>query len=84
MSQIPLQVRAMIVPIGNRPGFSGTLSDCLSHWHDNLTIVERATSFIALDEALEGRTWLEPWEVKTLASRTTWGAFNGSCEGVCG
>ncbi len=65
MEQIPWNMPAILVPPGNRPNYSGTLSDCMRYWRDEISPAEQREAMIAMG----GGRWLEPYEL-VLMSRT--------------
>jgi hypothetical protein len=66
MMRISWNAEATIVPLGNTPGYSGTLASCLSHWRDRLKLSEQVTCFIATSEAIDGKVCLEPEDIAVL------------------
>jgi hypothetical protein len=73
MRQIPWTTGAVIVPLGNKLGYSGTLASCLSHWQVKLSPIDQVTCFIALEEQIDGCFCLEPEQIVKLV-----GAFSPS------
>ena len=65
MEQIPWNAGAIVVLLGNRPRFSGTLAACLHYWRDMPTH-RQVTSFIAIAELIDGRPFLEPEDIEKL------------------
>ena len=66
MMQIAWNAEAMIVPLGNKAGYSGTLASCLCHWRDKLKLSEQVTCFIATTGAVDGKICLEPEDIAIL------------------
>lgn len=54
---------AILVPPGNHPNYTGTLSACLRHWRDQLGPVQQVTAMIAM----AGGRWIEPEELLRLS-----------------
>lgn len=65
MEQTLWNMPAILVPPGNRPNYSGTLSDCMRYWRDEISPAEQREAMIAMG----GGRWLEPYEL-VLMSRT--------------
>ncbi|MES2253793.1 MAG: hypothetical protein V4559_01985 [Pseudomonadota bacterium] len=55
---------AILVPPGNHPNYTGTLSACLRHWRDQLGPVQQVTAMIAM----AGGRWIEPEELLRLSA----------------
>jgi hypothetical protein len=66
MMRIAWNAEATIVPLGNTPGYSGTLASCLCHWRDSLKPYEQVTCFITTSEAIDGKVCLEPEDIAVL------------------
>src|SRR3954463_11974843 len=48
LGQIQWDMPAILVPPGNHPNYTGTLSACLRHWRDQLGPVQQVTAMIAM------------------------------------
>lgn len=64
MGQIQWDMPAILVPPGNHPNYTGTLSACLRHWRDQLGPVQQVTAMIAM----AGGRWIEPEELLRLSA----------------
>jgi hypothetical protein len=64
LGQIQWDMPAILVPPGNHPNYTGTLSACLRHWRDQLGPVQQVTAMIAM----AGGRWIEPEELLRLSA----------------
>jgi hypothetical protein len=63
MEKTELEWPASLFLFGARPVVDGTLSDCVTHWRDNLSLMGQALSRIRV-YAPGGEYWISPEDVR--------------------
>jgi hypothetical protein len=65
--QITWNSPAKLIIDRNQTAYSGTLSMCIRHFRDQLSITRKVTCYITLDRAtVGGKPWLNPEEILEL------------------
>lgn len=64
MAQIAWDSPAKLIIGRSQTAYSGTLSMCVLHFRDQLSITRKVTSFITLaSETVNGKAWLSPEDI---------------------